>query len=123
MTIDTFLNRFKPIPNQFDANAVFDGCMFETFGEELRYVKAQPYASVFTLVECDGSEEIIPGYHWVNRLGYFVVPQQQIVDAVKHELRKSDVNNYYYVLREAYATWGNPAVNQAISELSSEEET
>jgi hypothetical protein len=69
------------------------------------------------------NDEVIPGYHFVNRLGYFIVPQQQIIDSIKCELRESDENSYYYVLREVYATWGNPAVNQAIIELRNEEES
>ncbi len=51
----------------------FGGCMYETFGEELEYVKAQPNERVWTIVDGEGNDLIvIAGFHIVNRLGYLV---------------------------------------------------
>ena len=69
---DDFLARFKPVPNHIDSNASFDGCMFETFGEELAHVRAQDSNLVWTALDCDGQLRIESGFHFVNRLGYLI---------------------------------------------------
>ena len=34
--------KYKPIQNHIDTNASYSGAMFETFGEEVEYVRAYP---------------------------------------------------------------------------------
>jgi len=49
------------------------GCLFETFGEELDFVRCQDPATVWTLVDGeDGDQYLLSGIHFVNRLGYLV---------------------------------------------------
>jgi hypothetical protein len=72
MSYEKWLAKYCPITNHLDINAAFDGCMFETFGVEIEFVRAMPASRVWTLVECDGKSFICEGYHFVNRLGYFV---------------------------------------------------
>jgi len=49
------------------------GCLFETFGEELDFVRCQEPATVWTLVDGeDGDQYLLSGIHFVNRLGYLV---------------------------------------------------
>lgn len=68
-----FAEKYKPIKNHIDTNASFDGDMFETFGEEVEYVRTYPdQKKVWTLIEADGKQYISAGYHHVNRLGYFI---------------------------------------------------
>jgi hypothetical protein len=73
---DTFFERHRPIVNHIDSNASFDfgfgGCLFETFGEELVFVRLQDPACVWTVVDTDGVLTIESGFHCVNRVGYFV---------------------------------------------------
>src|ERR1700726_1326005 len=69
---DDFLARFKFVPNHLEPDASFDGCMFETFDEELAYVKAQDRNLVWTLLDCDGQLRIESGYHYVDRIGYLI---------------------------------------------------
>jgi len=80
MTLDEFdellIDQGKVRKNHLDDNASYGGYMFETFGAELEYVKAQPEEIVLTLVDCDDESEVIEGYHWVNRVGYFVLNSQ-----------------------------------------------
>ena len=76
LTIDLWETTFKPIENTFDANASFDCIMFETYGEELEFVRSQPYENIWTYVDSDGGTSIINGYHLVNRIGYFVTEKQ-----------------------------------------------
>lgn len=64
-------SEFKPIPNHFDDNASYDGLMFETYEPEYSYIKNSDRFQ-WTLIEVDGTQYIIPGLHYVNRLGYFL---------------------------------------------------
>jgi hypothetical protein len=60
-----------------DDIAPFGGCMYETFGEELEYVKAQPNKRIWTIVDTDGDDLIIlAGFHFVNRLGYLITNEE-----------------------------------------------
>jgi len=77
LTEDEWFEQFKPIPNHLDKNASFNddehGYMFETYGEELEFVKAQDPNRIWTY--CDGDDGgtfISDGYHIVNRIGYFI---------------------------------------------------
>ena len=96
VTEEEFYNKFNRVQNHIDNKACFDGCMFETYGEELAYVfKMSKENRVITILEGDEEEreetfinsmgieinEIITtanmyyasGFHFVNRLGYFVL--------------------------------------------------
>ncbi|CAB4121830.1 hypothetical protein UFOVP26_33 [uncultured Caudovirales phage] len=64
--------KYKPIKNHLDDNASFDGIMFETYGEELAFVKAQAPDTIWTYGEEDDKFYIQAGWHYVNRLGYFI---------------------------------------------------
>ena len=94
---EEFYEKFKCKKNHIDKNAGFDGCMFETYGEELDYVfKMRKKNRVVTILEGDEgvereetfidsfgveTKEIIfyanlyyaSGFHNVNRVGYFVL--------------------------------------------------
>jgi hypothetical protein len=77
ITEDEFVRAYCPICNHLDLNAAFDwgqgfGTMFETFGNELQFVRSQPASCVWTFVSADGYDSITSGYHLVNRVGYFV---------------------------------------------------
>lgn len=76
LTEEALFQRFPFQPNHLNANAPFDfgrgGTMYETYGEELAYVRSQPVGRIWTLVDADGHLCIISGWHFVNRLGYFI---------------------------------------------------
>ena len=77
LTEDEWFEQFKPIPNHLDENASFNdgdqGYMFETYGDELEFVKAQEPNRIWTYSDGDdGGTYISDGYHVVNRIGYFV---------------------------------------------------
>ncbi|MFA5952476.1 MAG: hypothetical protein WC807_19590 [Hyphomicrobium sp.] len=70
---DAFFERFRPRPNHLNGNASFDGLLFETFGTELAFVRAQDPRSIWTVLTDDGGElAVVSGYHFVNRLGYLI---------------------------------------------------
>ena len=69
--IDKFLS--KCVKNHIDANASFDGLMFETYGKELDYVISKvDECKVASFVEGDGGEYLCSGYHVCNAIGYFI---------------------------------------------------
>jgi hypothetical protein len=65
--------KYKPINNHLaPERSCYDGMMYETDGKELEFVRSQPDANVWTLVNWEREDFLIPGFHIVNRLGYFV---------------------------------------------------
>ena len=77
LTQEEWFDKFKPIPNHIDDNASFsdgdNGYMFETYGEELDFVKSHQSNRIWTY--CDGDNSgtyIFQGMRIVNRIGYFV---------------------------------------------------
>ena len=92
LTENEFDELYTPVKNHLDDNASFDGCLFETYGEEIDYVLEMAKENrVVTIIEgedieddeCSREEDgtIIPrssiiyvsGYHLVNRLGFLVL--------------------------------------------------
>ena len=56
-------------------NGSFGGLLFETFGPELDYVKsvAREFPDrVATIIEAEGNLYLCRGFHFVNRIGYFI---------------------------------------------------
>ncbi len=76
MSEKQFYRHFTPLANDLDMNASWDGCMYETFGAELFYVKRYDERHVWTIIECDdGQWYLSPGYHFINRIGYIITKQ------------------------------------------------
>ena len=73
INFDTWFEKYKPIKNTITENSSYNETMFETFGDDLDFIKSQHQNRVWTLLDCDNEESwIIPGYSWVNRIGYFI---------------------------------------------------
>ena len=56
ITEEQFDEQFTPVKNHIDTNASFDGCLFETYGEEIDYIteKAQSNINqIWTILETD----------------------------------------------------------------------
>lgn len=72
---DRWFEKYKPIKNHLNDNAAFEGILYETYGDEVEYVRTYGVTfpnRIWTLVEEDGEMAILSGYHHVNRLGYFI---------------------------------------------------
>jgi hypothetical protein len=77
MDFDEWLTTYKPIINHIDSNASFDngegGIMFETYGDEVAFVKSQSPDKIWMYGDGDdGGSYIWSGWGFVNRLGYFI---------------------------------------------------
>lgn len=76
---EQWVRMFQPIKNTLNPNAPYDGFMFETYGPEYEaVVRAQAdleYPNrVWTLISGE-ADEITEGWHYVNRLGYFITSE------------------------------------------------
>jgi hypothetical protein len=73
MDFEDWCDTYKPITNHIDNNASFDGAMFETYGDEVEFVKSQSPAHIWMYGDGDdGGSFIWSGWGYVNRLGYFI---------------------------------------------------
>jgi hypothetical protein len=63
------------------------GCLFESYGEELAFVRQQDLRTIWTLVDGDDADQyVVSGYHFVNRIGYLIstVPVPDGIDIQVH---------------------------------------
>ena len=69
---DVFYEYFRPFRHPNAGFDIWGGHGLETFGADLQIVRQYDQDFVWTLLECDGGEWIIPGFHYVNRLCYLL---------------------------------------------------
>jgi len=73
LTEEQFDARFPLVKNHLVSNAAFDGCLFETYGQEVAYVANQDPDYVWTVMDGDdGGMFFGNGIHVVNRIGYLI---------------------------------------------------
>lgn len=85
MTFEEWEAKYKPIKNHLDKNASFqdesgNGIMFETYGEEVEFVKSQDPSKIWTYGDGDNCTYISNGWHYINRLGYFITEESSDVE-------------------------------------------
>jgi hypothetical protein len=68
-TYDAWEKTFKPIKNHLTK---YGELHFETYGEEVEFVKTQDPKTIWTEVDGDSGTYIVAGYHWVNRIHYYI---------------------------------------------------
>lgn len=115
MDYDEWVQTFKPITNHLDKNASFDGMMFETYGEEVEFVKSQSPANIWMYGDGDdGGSFIWSGWGFVNRLGYFVT-EVPFPDNTIIQIR---VSSSWYYCENCQNEWEDD--NYEISDVFSE---
>ena len=78
LSFEDWIEQYKPITNHIDKNASFqdedgNGLMFETYGDEVEFVKSQSPDKIWMYGDGDdGGSYIWSGWGFVNRLGYFI---------------------------------------------------
>lgn len=70
--LESWEEKYKPIKNHIDNDGFWENDKFETYGEELDFVRSQDPKCIWTLVDGEGGLYITNGYHLVNRINYFV---------------------------------------------------
>lgn len=68
-TYSSWSDTFKPIKNSF---VKYDSLTFETYGEEVEFVQKADNKYIWTEVDGDSGTYIVAGYHWVNRIHYYI---------------------------------------------------
>ncbi len=97
LTEDEFDTKYPLVRNHIDPNASWSdnegpGCLFETYGEEVEFVRQQDPLTIWTVIDGDDDDMYITsGYHFVNRLGYLIstVPVPPDVD-IEVRIPRSD---------------------------------
>lgn len=73
MNWEAWKEKYKPLQNHITPSL---GIMFETYGEEVDYLRTVSENNIWTLRDGDeGNLIITAGYGWVNRLGYYVTAE------------------------------------------------
>jgi hypothetical protein len=72
MTYDYWVDNFKPIKNTISKYPDDSLIHFETYGEEVEFVKTKPNQHVWTEVDGDEGCYIVAGFHFVNRIHYYI---------------------------------------------------
>ena len=90
MTFEEADEQFKFMVNNYDDNASFEGLMFETYGDEVEYVKTKTENRIWMYGQGDdGGLYIWSGWGFVNRIGYFIseqpVPDNTIIQIMVGE--------------------------------------
>lgn len=67
---DVFYEYFRPFRHPEAEFDIWGGHGLETFGRDLEIVRQHDQDYVWTLLEGEGGEWIVPGFHYVNRLCY-----------------------------------------------------
>ncbi len=86
LTEEEFDNKFTTIKNHFDQNASWNGCGFETYGQEIEFVINQNSKQIWTVV--DGYENscfLLSGYHLVNRI-YHILTKESVPENMDYEI-------------------------------------
>ena len=82
MTEDEFDEKVKLIQNTINPDSSWNGCMFETSGKELEFIRSVDPKKVFTWIDGEDSNNtfLVSGLHLVNRIGYLVAEKPFIGD-------------------------------------------
>lgn len=93
ITVDDYAAQFPLLPNHFNPDASLsldghEGCLFETYGPELEFVRQQVDRSVWTLVDAEGALLLVSGFRTVDRVGY-VVSTVLLPEGVSAQVRMS----------------------------------
>ena len=122
MTFEEWEVAYKPITNHIDKNASFqdengNGLMFETYGDEVEFVKAQDENRIWMYGDGDDGEgHIWSGWGFVNRIGYFIT---EIPCPIDTDIQVN-LNDYYYFCEGCHQEWeGNAGhlVNDTLGEI------
>ena len=87
---EEWFEQFKPVLNHIDENGSFDGYMFETYGDEVDYVKEQDGHHIWMYGDGDdGGTYVWSGWGFVNRIGYFIT-ELPWVEGTTYQVKISD---------------------------------
>lgn len=71
-TYDAWVEKFQPMPNHLRNQDNGLELAYETYGDEVEYVNLQDEKFVWTEVDGDDGTYILAGWHFVNRIQYYI---------------------------------------------------
>jgi hypothetical protein len=90
LTEDEFDEQYPLVENHLNPNASWaigqgKGCLFETYGQELDFVRQQDPRCIWTFIDGDdGGTYVASGFHFVNRIGYLLsrepIPENTFIE-------------------------------------------
>lgn len=97
----------------------FNGCMFETHGKELEYVKSKIHENKVITILTDDDGEICfgSGFHYVNRIGYMIAKNPLEFDFDVLPDNDVDFESKYEELQQDLLEFNNMVSNKICSEI------
>lgn len=71
-TYSAWEETFQPIKNKISKYPDDSLIHFETYGEEVEFVKKQDPNHIWTEVDGDSGTYIVSGFHFINRISYYI---------------------------------------------------
>lgn len=85
--------KFRPLVNEMNPHASWNGCLFESYGAEFQKVLDTNESYVWTWVDADNEHGVImAGRHYVNRIGYFITEEPYGSEEDFVDVDKDDAN-------------------------------
>jgi hypothetical protein len=90
---EIFEEFFQPYRHPNSNHDVWGGLGLETFGSDLALVSSLDHNFVWTVLDGEKDQWIVPGFHWVNRVCYLVSrnPHWDIDVEFRASLRVNDL--------------------------------
>ena len=86
---DTFYEYFKPFRHADSQHNIWGGHGLETFGKDLKIVRGQNPAYVWTVVDGEsGNQWITTGFHYVNRICYLITEKPHNLIPIDFRVRR-----------------------------------
>jgi hypothetical protein len=101
LTIDDFEQKYHPVKNPFRDTWTFDGCQFETYGEDIEYVRSfEDKQKIWTVIDNnDGWFGVVAGYHYINRIGYLITEEKWESEFEEYTIcDEGPVNDWFWSL-------------------------
>lgn len=80
LTDDDFFEKYTTMDNPFTEGGSYDNKWFETYGEEYGVIQKAAETkpgTVWTVIDNnDGWFGIVAGWHYINRMGYFLTEEE-----------------------------------------------
>ena len=91
-TYDKWVEEFQPMPNHLRNQDNGLEMTYETYGDEVEYVKLQDDNHIWTEVDGDFGTYIISGWHYVNRIHYYITnrPWKEDIEVPTWSYRECD---------------------------------
>lgn len=88
-TFDEWVEKYNPIKNEIEESSTYEGYAFETYGEELDFVREHNPENIWTIIT-NGADMsyLVSGMRWVDREFYFVT---------ENPVTEEDKNREFYL--------------------------